>query len=233
MPLQPFQRWVFWTLSTLVGVMFWDALRLDIPMALWFGSLQGFPLQDHWFLSTVLHDRARDAGWFLLLLLVLAIRWPFGVLRHLSRGERGRLVLGIVLALVVVSLIKQSSLSSCPWDLQEFGGPAQYVSHWSWGVADGGGGHCFPAGHASTGFAFLAAYLALQDKAPRQARLWLALALLAGFGLGLVQQIRGAHYMSHVLWTAWFCWASVGISHFMFQYARRNQTVSEPIWEQG
>lgn len=233
MPIKQLQRWIFWTLSSLAAVLFWDALRLDLPMAHWFGSIQGFPLQDHWLMSAVLHDGARDVGWLFLLLLVLAVRWPAGVLQRLSRGERGRLVLGIVLALVVVSLIKQSSISSCPWDLQAFGGPAHYVSHWSWGVADGGGGHCFPAGHASTGFAFVAGYFALQDKAPRQARLWLALALLVGFGLGLVQQIRGAHYMSHVLWSAWFCWASVGASHFIFQYAQQNQTVPEPGWEQA
>jgi membrane-associated PAP2 superfamily phosphatase len=24
--------------------------------------------------------------------------------------------------------------------------------------------------------------------------------------LGVSQQLRGAHYMSHTLWTAWVCW---------------------------
>ncbi len=24
--------------------------------------------------------------------------------------------------------------------------------------------------------------------------------------LGVSQQLRGAHYMSHTLWTAWICW---------------------------
>jgi len=31
--------------------------------------------------------------------------------------------------------------------------------------------------------------------------------LQAGFALGLAQQMRGAHFMSHTLWTAWLCWA--------------------------
>jgi membrane-associated PAP2 superfamily phosphatase len=34
----------------------------------------------------------------------------------------------------------------------------------------------------------------------------LALALAAGSVLGLSQQMRGAHFMSHTLWTAWLCW---------------------------
>jgi membrane-associated PAP2 superfamily phosphatase len=39
------------------------------------------------------------------------------------------------------------------------------------------------------------------------ARRWLIAALAAGLLLGLVQQLRGAHYLSHTLWTAWICWA--------------------------
>ena len=153
----------------------------------------------------------------------MAIRWPLGPLKRLTRGERVRLVLGVLSALLVVALIKQASWSSCPSDLLEFGGSAQYVSHWLWGVRDGGGGHCFPAGHASTGFAFIAGYFCLHEKAPRQARLWLAAALLAGLALGLVQQLRGAHYLSHVLWSGWFCWTSAGICHLLTGYLDRKR----------
>ena len=35
---------------------------------------------------------------------------------------------------------------------------------------------------------------------------WLVLALVLGLILGIAQQLRGAHYMSHTLWTAWICW---------------------------
>ena len=31
-------------------------------------------------------------------------------------------------------------------------------------------------------------------------------ALAAGLLLGLSQQWRGAHFMSHTLWTGWVCW---------------------------
>ena len=32
--------------------------------------------------------------------------------------------------------------------------------------------------------------------------------LLAGLLLGLTQTVRGAHYPSHTLWTAWICWTT-------------------------
>ena len=40
----------------------------------------------------------------------------------------------------------------------------------------------------------------------RAAWICFATALLAGITVGLAQQIRGAHYLSHTLWTAWLCW---------------------------
>ncbi len=94
-----------------------------------------------------------------------------------------------------------------PWDLAEFGGVAHYVSHWIWGVRDGGPGHCFPAGHASAGFGYVAGWFVLRRAVPRLATGWLLASLVLGCALGLSQQVRGAHYMSHTLWTAWFCWA--------------------------
>jgi hypothetical protein len=82
--------------------------------------------------------------------------------------------------------------------------------------ADGGGGHCFPAGHASTGFAFMAAFFGLQQSAPRAALKWLGWAVLVGFILGISQQVRGAHFMSHTLWTSWLCWTVGWIGHLVF-----------------
>ena len=76
---------------------------------------------------------------------------------------------------------------------------------------DGGSGRCFPAGHASAGFGFVAGYFAFARDAPRVARAWLVAALLAGLIFGLAQQVRGAHFMSHTLWTAWLCWC-VGLA---------------------
>jgi membrane-associated PAP2 superfamily phosphatase len=107
----------------------------------------------------------------------------------------------------VVTLLKAGNSTSCPWDLGEFGGAAHYVSHWS-GLADGGAGRCFPAGHAASGFSFVGGYFAFLRVDPQQARLWLQAACGSGLLLGLAQQWRGAHFMSHTLWTAVLCWCT-------------------------
>ena len=90
-------------------------------------------------------------------------------------------------------------------------------------MADGCRGHCFPACHASTAFSFLAAFFWLRPWAPRAARWWLGLTLLAGLGFGAVQMVRGAHYLSHVLWAGWFCWLAGGLFWFAVQAWRARQ----------
>lgn len=177
-------------------------------MARLFATPAGFALRDNWFLVQVMHEGAKTLSWVLVILLALGIAWPVGFLRRLSRGERAQLALGVVASVLVISVVKHGSRTSCPWDLDAFGGVAHYVSHWSWGQLDGGPGRCFPAGHASAAFAFLGGYFLLARRVPGLARWWLAGAVLGGLLLGLVQQARGAHYMSHTLWTAWMCWTT-------------------------
>lgn len=196
-----------WTLAGLGFLLAWDASGLDLALARRVADSHGFALRDHWLLSGLLHAGARRLGWLLALWLILGLWWPTGVLRRLARPERLQWAAGTLLALLLVSSLKFFSRTSCPWDLAEFGGVATYLSHWTWPLYDGGPGRCFPAGHASTGFAFVAGYFALRERSPRQAGYWLAGALAAGLVLGLAQQLRGAHFMSHTLWTAWLCWS--------------------------
>ena len=201
---------ILWSLAALLAIMAWDASGLDLPLARWFGNARGFALMHHWWLQNLLHDGVRLVSWALVALLVLAIWWPMGPLRALPRGSRVGMVIGMLLAALAVQGLKRISYTSCPWSLAEFGGAAAYVSHWQWGVRDGGSGHCFPAGHASVAFSYLGAWFWLRPWAPRLARGWLIATLLAGLVFGTVQMARGAHYLSHVLWAGWVCWVVGG-----------------------
>lgn len=210
--------WV--TVVLLALIIAWDLSGLDLVTTRWFGSPSGFALRDHWFWSTVLHEGARRIAWALQLLLLVAIWWPFGVLRKLDRRERATMFVTAMLILVVISVFKGLNTTSCPWDLAEFGGSARYVSHWKWFVRDGGVGHCFPAGHASAAFCFLPGYLWLRGKAPRQARIWLIATLACAITIGVAQQVRGAHYLSHTLWTGWISWLVTLLAYHAFRLRR-------------
>jgi len=199
------------TLLFLTVVLLWDLSNFDLPLARLAGTAGGFPWRDNRVLLLVMHEGPRLLSWLLLFALFAMVRWPLGFLRRLDLWGRLQLAVSVLAGVVVVSLIKNISDTSCPWDLVEFGGMARHVSHLAWGVVDGGPGRCFPAGHASAAFAYLGGWFALRGAAPAAAQRWLVVAGVVGLLLGLGQQWRGAHYMSHTLWTAWICW-TVGLA---------------------
>jgi membrane-associated PAP2 superfamily phosphatase len=189
-------------------LLLWDASGLDLPLAQAMGTPAGFPWRDNWFLVNVMHQGGRAAGWALFAALLVAIPRPFGALRRLGRRDRAQIVIAALASVALVTVFKSANSTSCPWALRDFGGAARYVSHWSWGMRDGGGGHCFPAGHASAAFAYLGGYFAWRRAAPSIAWQWLLGAARAGVARGLAPQWRGAPVKSHTLWTAWLCWTA-------------------------
>ena len=215
-----------WTWAALALILGWDASGLDMALARLAAADGAFPLRDHWLTAGVLHEGARQLFWGVALWLLAGLWWPTGVLRRVSRAGRSRWLASAALALLAVNVSKHASRTSCPWDISEFGGAASYVSHWAWSLADGGPGHCFPAGHASAGFALVGGFFALRETAPRHALACVAIALAAGLVLGLAQQLRGAHFMSHTLWTAWICWfAALGLDALVRPGRKRAQPI--------
>lgn len=198
------------TLALVTVALAWDGSGLDLPMARLAGDASGFAWRDSWLLSTVLHEGGRLVAWCVAVALCLGTWWPFGPLTRIGVSERLQLAVSALLGAAAVSVFKSTSSTSCPWELTDFGGFAQYVSHWTLS-SDGGGGQCFPAGHAASGFTFMGGYFAFRRAQPQLARRWLLLSLAAGTLLGLAQQWRGAHFMSHTLWSAVVCWGTAAL----------------------
>lgn len=212
-------------LALLLGLLLtlcWDALGLDLVVMRWLGDAHGFALRDHWWLSVALHDKARQISTIVYLCLWLMVAWPVGSWRALPHWQRWEMALGTTLCLLAVNTIKRHSLTSCPWDLSLFGGVAQYVSHWQWGVADGGPGVCFPGGHASAAFAFWPMALVWRAHKPQRPVPWVLAIGAVGLLFGAVQTLRGAHYPSHTLWTALICATVALLNHGLFLQWRRS-----------
>ena len=201
--------WVAW-FALLAFTLAWDFTGLDMAVMRHIGTPQGFPLKDQWWLVNVFHEDLRLAAQGLFGVMLVWALWPWKQ-SVLPARERRLLVALVLLSLLVVNVVKSSSRTSCPWDLQAFGGTARYVSHWALGVRDGGTGRCFPGGHVSSAFAFFALCLPwLQAPAGRVRRAapgwrWLALVLVVGLVAGVTQTLRGAHHPSHSLWTLVIC----------------------------
>lgn len=160
-----------------------------------------FPLRSNWWLAVPGHLGLKYLSlgvWAAALAVAIA---PVGQARQWRR-QAAHAALGIALAAVTVVLLRNASAHSCPWDLAAFGGKAAWFPLFGDPPADAGPGRCLPAAHASSGFALFGVYFALRRSAPRAARLAFAVALVIGLAAGAVQVARGAHFLSHVLWTA-------------------------------
>jgi membrane-associated PAP2 superfamily phosphatase len=183
-------------------------LLIDLPTSALFFDPQSasFPWREHW-LTDALHQFGRWPA----ALIFLGFVWLARLHRRQGNGRecaQAQLVwVSMLLCAAVVNLIKRGANTACTWDLVEFGGR---YSHLDWFAAQPLAlppGQCWPGAFALSGFALIALYFFLYERARyRQAMAVLASVLLYANVLGFVQVMRGAHGLSHQLWTGLFCW---------------------------
>ncbi|KAF1690284.1 hypothetical protein CSC64_11565 [Pseudoxanthomonas koreensis] len=168
----------------------------------------GWPLRRAWLTDTVIHVHGRNlnaAAW-----LVLAMAWSGAMASRAWRPWRrplGYLLLATLLSCLVVAWTKSWTNMDCPWDLARYGGQRQFVGLFELRPLGMSRGRCFPSGHASAGYAWLALYFFLMAVAPRWRWIGLAAGIAGGLVFGISQQLRGAHFLSHDIVTAGVCWS--------------------------
>ena len=135
--------------------------------------------------------------------------WATPQLKRLQTHRNALLFVSVasLAAAAVVGALKHFSGHACPWDLAAFGGTAVYQPLLGAGIAPSGVGGCFPAAHPLSATPGSASDSPLYPSSPRRAWQWWALAFALGTLFGAVQVMRGAHFLSHVLWSAWVVWA--------------------------
>ena len=194
----------------------WLADRLYAWQGLHWSFRSAFVTED------LIHLVGRDlstAAW-----LCVAAAWMVARLRPgLSswRTPLACLLVSTLLATVLVAWIKSWSNMNCPWDLARYGGTRDYVGLLALRPAGMPRAACFPAGHASAGYAWMALYFFFLATRPRWRWLGLAVGLSLGLLFGAAQQLRGAHFLSHDLWTAAICWASALGGYLLFHARSR------------
>lgn len=169
---------------------------------------QTFPLQHNrtlFFLGHTLLKKVTVVGWLLCLVMAIAAGW----VPRLLPWRRALLTFFVMAACVaqLVQSLKGASIHACPYDLAMYGGHDRWFALFDPATVASRLGHCWPGGHASAGFAVIAGYFALRMQAPRWAHRLLAAGVLLGSVMAAVQIVRGAHFLSHNLWSLWLTWA--------------------------
>lgn len=130
---------------------------------------------------------------------------------------------------LLVVFFKTSLAVSCPWEFSRYGGHLAYNSVIEQLFIRNGEG-CFPAGHACAGYAWISFYFFGLYYRSKWRLAGLAIPLMTGVLLGAVQQIRGAHFISHDVWTLAICWFySLGLFLVFFKSSTQEMAPRELV----
>ncbi len=189
-----------------------------IPLDLWVENL--FYAHHHWvWLKNegigrfLLYVIPRDAV-AILAVTAIATMVLFARSGWLSIHARGIriLLLSLVLVPLVVGALKQITNVACPSHVIRFGGDLPYVTlfgHYPEGMKPAKTQLCFPAGHASAGFALLSLAFLFHSRCNRVRALVFAMAV--GWLMGLYKMAIGDHYLSHTIISMLLAWVVICI----------------------
>lgn len=163
-------------------------------------------LKNAWLTSTIIHNAGKPLSLLIALVILLAFISTYFTQRFRQyRRELLYLLLAAGGGSVLISILKDITHVSCAWDFTRYGGDTEYASVFTQLLLRNGN-NCFPAGHASGGYAWLAFYFLGVHFHSRWRWAGLGFACSVGLLFGISQQLRGAHFISHDLWTLGICW---------------------------
>ena len=178
--------------------------------------------------ETLIHLGGRDlstAAWLCVLAAWVVARLRQGLSSW--RTPLATLLVSTLLATAVVAWIKSWSNMDCPWDLSRYGGAREFVGLLSLRPVGMPRAACLPAGHASAGYSWVALYFFFLATRPQWRWLGLAAGIALGLLFGIAQQLRGAHFLSHDLWTAAICWSCALGGYLYFQGRSRTLPLAD------
>ncbi|MCL2917333.1 phosphatase PAP2 family protein [Shewanella litorisediminis] len=181
------------------------------------GGVNAWPLRYWWLTDKVLHTGGRDLV-VLASVLLLALTLTGMVNPRLKPYLRGffYLLCSVAISVLLVRWGKSLTQVNCPWDLALFGGQYPHVSFPASMAGPGYGGQCFPGGHSSGAFAWVALYYFAVVYFPRWRWRMLASVLAVGALFSLTQELRGAHFLTHDITSLLLSWLVATLLYPLF-----------------
>lgn len=193
----------------------------------WMDQFGYFTERNNWYLVHLNHKVFKQL--LIAVYLSFFVLWLASFKLEKLRPQRwlyGYMFVVSILSTALIGILKSQSAHACPWDMTE-----QTATGFIWNFT-ATHGHCFPGGHASTGFALITGFFVFRLVQPKRAWFYLIAGLLLGFMMGWGQMMRGAHFLSHNLWTGWIilCFNTALYAYFYKFFEQQKQsTLSKDI----
>ena len=112
------------------------------------------------------------------------------------------LLLSIIFVPLVVAGAKYFTNVYCPYQLDIYNGAYPFVrivDAYPANFIQPKPGRCFPAGHATAGFALMALFYCFKSR--RNRYIGLSIGIILGWVAGIYQMMRGQHFLSHTIFS--------------------------------
>ena len=142
-----------------------------------------------------------------LFLLSLVFFWKKPLIQEYKRGIV-ILILSAIFVPMIASGLKKETNMPCPKDEVHYGGIYPRTAVWQEYPEEFKLTHkrskCWPAGHASGGFALLSLFFLFKKR--RNKIIGLGIGLVTGWSMGMYKMIIGDHFFSHTVITMVLAW---------------------------
>lgn len=224
-------RQYFWYLMipvsvTILALMFeysgldlwWDSLFYDAKNHVW-------PYNSLYLTEEILHIGAKKALlWLAFLNLVLALASTFVAILKPYRKHLFYVFGAALAGPVIVAYLKGHNHICTPWDLTIFGGNLPYIRIFDIVPAGTPIVQGFPGGHSSGGFAYISLFFTLSAMRSKYRYYGLFIPLLVGLVFSITQEMRGAHFPSHDMFSFVVCWLSSLFMYLVFYGVRSSDS---------
>jgi membrane-associated PAP2 superfamily phosphatase len=190
-----------------------------------------YPANNSWFLKDphLIYRKIFYTGAKILIYIIgvsaivtAVISWKKNIWNDYRKG-----LIVVALSLIIlptgIALVGKSVTNvQCPDDLKLFGGKVPYVKHFepyppNPDSPDGkwSKGRCWPAGHASGGFALLGLVCLFKSRKNKIAAFIFAMSM--GWVMGMYQLLRGVHFFSHHITTMFLAFIIVSTLNILIK----------------
>ena len=165
----------------------------------------------------------------LLILFAVAILFSLIFLRKkelIQEYKKGLIIvlLSAIFVPVIIGSLKAISNTPCPCNIVNFNGTypeTKVFDSYPKGFIQTSKAKCWPAGHASGGFALMALFFLF--KTPKNQKRALVVALVIAWSMGLYKMLLGDHFLSHTIITMIMAWLIILIIVKSMQFKQRQE----------
>jgi membrane-associated PAP2 superfamily phosphatase len=220
-----FQKSLLWLAISLIVILLIGQLTdLDLIIEDYYydAKLGIFPWDKTWFAHYFMHEHVKAviirSGQFIILIMLIDALKPWSKISEFMRVRLRFLAIASLLVPAAVRTVKQFSVLHCPFEIDRYGGDSPFIRLLDSFPALVKNGHCFPAGHATTGLWLAAICVFWLPHDTSKATKMFFMGLSIGIILGWVQQMRGHHFLFHTLWSSWIAALVIVIMLLVFSH---------------